>query len=194
MGSSCQHFELELKPIRDTFQSGPEFHSLRICHCHVVNCVLLGVPPAYAYMLRCTWYVALRVFWSNYNSLLDNRFCIFLHTYLFFSCYHLLAAHIGDYFPALNEFSTHTVIRPQVQHGRTKRSLQSTLDASVSTGSCWKLELWKLTWQHLGQLMQVKRKDKITGKGSREKQREKWTSIWAKNNARGQWDVKKWSV
>ncbi|KAH8247169.1 hypothetical protein KR032_011605, partial [Drosophila birchii] len=32
--------------------------------------------------------------------------------------------------PALDEFSTHTVIRPQVQHGRTKRSLPTTLDAT----------------------------------------------------------------
>ncbi|KAH8247392.1 hypothetical protein KR038_003714, partial [Drosophila bunnanda] len=32
--------------------------------------------------------------------------------------------------PALEEFSTHTVIRPQVQHGRTKRSLPTTLDAT----------------------------------------------------------------
>ncbi|KAH8318043.1 hypothetical protein KR074_003564, partial [Drosophila pseudoananassae] len=32
--------------------------------------------------------------------------------------------------PATHEFSTHTVIRPQVQHGRTKRSLVSTLDAT----------------------------------------------------------------
>ncbi|EDV48915.2 disintegrin and metalloproteinase domain-containing protein 12 [Drosophila erecta] len=32
--------------------------------------------------------------------------------------------------PVLDEFSTHTVIRPQVQHGRTKRSLLTTLDAT----------------------------------------------------------------
>ncbi|KAH8267346.1 hypothetical protein KR018_011802, partial [Drosophila ironensis] len=32
--------------------------------------------------------------------------------------------------PALQEFSTHSVIRPQVQHGRTKRSLLTTLDAT----------------------------------------------------------------
>ncbi|KAH8383474.1 hypothetical protein KR009_008880, partial [Drosophila setifemur] len=35
-----------------------------------------------------------------------------------------------DYYSALNEFSTHTVIRPQVQHGRTKSSLLTTLDAT----------------------------------------------------------------
>ncbi|KAH8330219.1 hypothetical protein KR067_000193, partial [Drosophila pandora] len=32
--------------------------------------------------------------------------------------------------PATHEFSTHSVIRPKVQHGRTKRSLLSTLDAT----------------------------------------------------------------
>ncbi|XP_032309037.1 disintegrin and metalloproteinase domain-containing protein 12 isoform X2 [Drosophila ananassae] len=36
----------------------------------------------------------------------------------------------ADYFPATHEFSTHSVIRPKVQHGRTKRSLLSTLDAT----------------------------------------------------------------
>lgn len=76
----------------------------------------------------------------NYNICLVNRFPIFIASSL--SLFHifianilylfLLAAHIGDYFPALNEFSTHTVIRPQVQHGRTRRALQSTLDATVS--------------------------------------------------------------
>ncbi|XP_039232745.1 disintegrin and metalloproteinase domain-containing protein 12 isoform X3 [Drosophila yakuba] len=35
-----------------------------------------------------------------------------------------------DAHPVLDEFSTHTVIRPQVQHGRTKRSLLTTLDAT----------------------------------------------------------------
>ncbi|XP_016977548.1 disintegrin and metalloproteinase domain-containing protein 12 [Drosophila rhopaloa] len=39
-------------------------------------------------------------------------------------------AHTADYLPVLDEFSTHTVIRPQVQHGRTKRSLLTTLDAT----------------------------------------------------------------
>ncbi|XP_002137337.3 disintegrin and metalloproteinase domain-containing protein 12 [Drosophila pseudoobscura] len=39
-------------------------------------------------------------------------------------------AHIADLFPALKEFSTHTVIRPQVQHARTRQDLQSTLDAA----------------------------------------------------------------
>ncbi|SPP80365.1 disintegrin and metalloproteinase domain-containing protein 12 [Drosophila guanche] len=39
-------------------------------------------------------------------------------------------AYIADYFPALNEFSTHTVIRPQVQHAHTQQDLQSTLDAA----------------------------------------------------------------
>ncbi|KMZ03562.1 uncharacterized protein Dsimw501_GD20406 [Drosophila simulans] len=32
--------------------------------------------------------------------------------------------------PVLDEFSTYTVIRPQVEHGRTKRSLLTTLDAT----------------------------------------------------------------
>ncbi|XP_030239817.1 disintegrin and metalloproteinase domain-containing protein 12 [Drosophila navojoa] len=60
-------------------------------------------------------------------------------------------AHIGDYFPALNEFSTHTVIRPQVHHGRTKRALQSTLDASDG------LHAPQLTLQytHQGQRIQI---------------------------------------
>ncbi|XP_017119057.1 disintegrin and metalloproteinase domain-containing protein 12 [Drosophila elegans] len=39
-------------------------------------------------------------------------------------------AHTADHLPVLDEFSTHTVIRPQVQHERTKRSLLSTLDAT----------------------------------------------------------------
>ncbi|XP_052841835.1 disintegrin and metalloproteinase domain-containing protein 12 [Drosophila gunungcola] len=39
-------------------------------------------------------------------------------------------AHTADHLPVLDEFSTHTVIRPQVQHGRTKRSLLTTLDAT----------------------------------------------------------------
>lgn len=77
----------------------------------------------------------------NYNIYLVNSFYIFISISL--SLFHifiaiflfLFAAHIGDYFPALNEFSTHTVIRPKVQHGRTRRALQSTLDATVS-GSC----------------------------------------------------------
>ncbi|KAI8045595.1 hypothetical protein M5D96_001777 [Drosophila gunungcola] len=38
--------------------------------------------------------------------------------------------HTADHLPVLDEFSTHTVIRPQVQHGRTKRSLLTTLDAT----------------------------------------------------------------
>ncbi|XP_017046909.1 disintegrin and metalloproteinase domain-containing protein 12 [Drosophila ficusphila] len=39
-------------------------------------------------------------------------------------------AHTADYLHVLDEFKTHTVIRPQVQHGRTKRSLLTTLDAT----------------------------------------------------------------
>lgn len=77
----------------------------------------------------------------NYNIYLVNSFYIFISISL--SLFHifiaifliLFSAHIGDYFPALNEFSTHTVIRPKVHHGRTRRALQSTLDATVS-GSC----------------------------------------------------------
>ncbi|TDG47412.1 hypothetical protein AWZ03_006140 [Drosophila navojoa] len=63
----------------------------------------------------------------------------------------LIRPHIGDYFPALNEFSTHTVIRPQVHHGRTKRALQSTLDASDG------LHAPQLTLQytHQGQRIQI---------------------------------------
>ncbi|EDW67790.2 disintegrin and metalloproteinase domain-containing protein 9 [Drosophila virilis] len=60
-------------------------------------------------------------------------------------------AHIGDYFPALNEFSTHTVIRPQVQHGRTKRSLQSTLDASDGLHA----PHFTLSYTHQGQRIQI---------------------------------------
>ncbi|XP_017067188.2 LOW QUALITY PROTEIN: disintegrin and metalloproteinase domain-containing protein 12 [Drosophila eugracilis] len=36
----------------------------------------------------------------------------------------------ADHLTVLDEFSTHTVIRPQVEHGRTKRSLPTTLDAT----------------------------------------------------------------
>lgn len=43
-----------------------------------------------------------------------------------------IAAH-----PVLEEFSTYTVIRPQVEHGRTKRSLLTTLDATVSRQGYW---------------------------------------------------------
>lgn len=77
----------------------------------------------------------------NYNTYLVNSFFIFISISLslfqiFIAIFlFLFAAHIGDYFPALNEFSTHTVIRPKVHHGRTRRALQSTLDATVS-GSC----------------------------------------------------------
>ncbi|XP_036675344.3 disintegrin and metalloproteinase domain-containing protein 12 [Drosophila suzukii] len=39
-------------------------------------------------------------------------------------------AHTADYATVLDEFSTHSVIRPQVEHGRTKRSLLTTLDAT----------------------------------------------------------------
>ncbi|EDV92745.1 zinc metalloproteinase-disintegrin-like berythractivase [Drosophila grimshawi] len=60
-------------------------------------------------------------------------------------------AHIGDYFPALNEFSTHTVIRPQVQHGRTKRSLQSTLDATDGLHA----PSLSLSYTHQGQRIQI---------------------------------------
>jgi len=44
-----------------------------------------------------------------------------------------IAAHTADYATVLDEFSTHSVIRPQVEHGRTKRSLLTTLDATVSS-------------------------------------------------------------
>ncbi|XP_023165287.2 disintegrin and metalloproteinase domain-containing protein 12 [Drosophila hydei] len=60
-------------------------------------------------------------------------------------------AHIGDYFPALNEFSTHTVIRPQVQHGRTKRALQSTLDATDGLHA----PQLTLLYTHQGQRIQI---------------------------------------
>ncbi|EDW16714.2 disintegrin and metalloproteinase domain-containing protein 12 isoform X1 [Drosophila mojavensis] len=60
-------------------------------------------------------------------------------------------AHIGDYFPALNEFSTHTVIRPQVHHGRTKRALQSTLDASDGLHA----PQLTLKYTHQGQRIQI---------------------------------------
>ncbi|XP_032592713.2 disintegrin and metalloproteinase domain-containing protein 9 [Drosophila grimshawi] len=60
-------------------------------------------------------------------------------------------AHIGDYFPALNEFSTHTVIRPQVQHGRTKRSLQGTLDATDGLHA----PSLSLSYTHQGQRIQI---------------------------------------
>ncbi|XP_017046780.1 zinc metalloproteinase-disintegrin-like MTP8 [Drosophila ficusphila] len=39
-------------------------------------------------------------------------------------------ANSADYLQILDEFKIHTVIRPQVQHGRTKRSLLTTLDAT----------------------------------------------------------------
>ncbi|KAL7727870.1 hypothetical protein ACLKA6_019437 [Drosophila palustris] len=60
-------------------------------------------------------------------------------------------AHIGDYFPALNEFSTHTVIRPLVQHGRTKRALQSTLDAADGLHA----PQLTLSYMHQGQRIQI---------------------------------------
>lgn len=90
----------------------------------------------------------------NYNIYLVNSFYIFISIALFL--FHLLiaiflflfAAHIGDYFPALNEFSTHTVIRPKVQHGRTRRALQSTLDATVSWKLCKGKMRGKLGMEH----------------------------------------------
>ncbi|XP_060645498.1 disintegrin and metalloproteinase domain-containing protein 12 [Drosophila nasuta] len=60
-------------------------------------------------------------------------------------------AHIGDYFPALNEFSTHTVIRPQVQHGRTKRALHSSLDAADGLHA----EQLTLSYTHQGQRIHI---------------------------------------
>ncbi|XP_034489289.1 disintegrin and metalloproteinase domain-containing protein 12 [Drosophila innubila] len=60
-------------------------------------------------------------------------------------------AHIGDYFPALNEFSTHTVIRPLVQHGRTKRALHSTLDATDGLHA----PQLTLSYMHQGQRIQI---------------------------------------
>ncbi|XP_034488305.1 zinc metalloproteinase-disintegrin-like MTP8 [Drosophila innubila] len=60
-------------------------------------------------------------------------------------------AHVGDYFPALNEFSTHTVIRPLVQHGRTKRALHSTLDATDGLHA----PQLTLSYMHQGQRIQI---------------------------------------
>ncbi|EDW85054.2 uncharacterized protein Dwil_GK14446 [Drosophila willistoni] len=60
-------------------------------------------------------------------------------------------AYIGNYFPALNEFTTHTVIRPKVQHGRTKRSLQSTLDAADGLHA----QHITLSYLHQGQRIQI---------------------------------------
>ncbi|KAH8407940.1 hypothetical protein KR222_004177, partial [Zaprionus bogoriensis] len=61
--------------------------------------------------------------------------------------------------PALNEFSTHTVIRPQVQHGRTKRALQSTLDAEDGLHAPHIL----LSYLHQGQrvLAELQRNDRL---------------------------------
>ncbi|XP_034488304.1 zinc metalloproteinase-disintegrin-like MTP8 [Drosophila innubila] len=63
----------------------------------------------------------------------------------------LAASHVGDYFPALNEFSTHTVIRPLVQHGRTKRALHSTLDATDGLHA----PQLTLSYMHQGQRIQI---------------------------------------
>lgn len=125
------------KPIRDTFQSGRDLSFVfGLCHAasSIFGCV--AVPCACLSVCVCECNSA-----YNYNIYLVNSFYIFIsisltlfHTFIAIFLF-LFAAHIGDYFPALNEFSTHTVIRPKVQHGRTRRALQSTLDATVS-GSC----------------------------------------------------------
>uniref|UniRef100_W8B9I5 Disintegrin and metalloproteinase domain-containing protein 9 n=1 Tax=Ceratitis capitata TaxID=7213 RepID=W8B9I5_CERCA len=57
----------------------------------------------------------------------------------------------GDFFPALNEFSSHSVIRPEVWHGRHKRALRSTLDAEDSQH----VPHITLTYQHEGQRVQI---------------------------------------
>ncbi|KAH8360157.1 hypothetical protein KR093_011094, partial [Drosophila rubida] len=53
--------------------------------------------------------------------------------------------------PALNEFSTHTVIRPRVQHGRTKRALHSSLDATDGLHA----EQLTLSYTHQGQRVHI---------------------------------------
>nr|XP_036234356.1 disintegrin and metalloproteinase domain-containing protein 12 isoform X3 [Bactrocera oleae] len=53
----------------------------------------------------------------------------------------------GDFFPDLKEFSSHSVIRPQILHGRHKRALRSTLDAKDGQH----VPHITLTYQHEGQ-------------------------------------------
>ncbi|XP_053946621.1 disintegrin and metalloproteinase domain-containing protein 12, partial [Anastrepha ludens] len=57
----------------------------------------------------------------------------------------------GDFFPALNEFSSHSVIRPEILHGRHKRALRSTLDAEDGQH----VPHITLTYQHEGQRVHV---------------------------------------
>ncbi|XP_011202670.2 disintegrin and metalloproteinase domain-containing protein 12 [Bactrocera dorsalis] len=57
----------------------------------------------------------------------------------------------GDFFPALNEFTSHSVIRPEIQHGRHKRALRSTLDAEEGQH----VPHITLTYQHEGQRVHI---------------------------------------
>ncbi|XP_036234356.2 disintegrin and metalloproteinase domain-containing protein adm-2 [Bactrocera oleae] len=57
----------------------------------------------------------------------------------------------GDFFPDLKEFSSHSVIRPQILHGRHKRALRSTLDAKDGQH----VPHITLTYQHEGQRVYI---------------------------------------
>uniref|UniRef100_A0A0K8UA17 Disintegrin and metalloproteinase domain-containing protein 12 n=1 Tax=Bactrocera latifrons TaxID=174628 RepID=A0A0K8UA17_BACLA len=57
----------------------------------------------------------------------------------------------GDFFPALNEFTSHSVIRPEILHGRHKRALRSTLDAEEGQH----VPHITLTYQHEGQRVHI---------------------------------------
>ncbi|XP_030376058.1 disintegrin and metalloproteinase domain-containing protein 12 [Scaptodrosophila lebanonensis] len=60
-------------------------------------------------------------------------------------------AQFGDFFPDLYDFTKHTVIHPRVHHGKTRRSLQSSLDAvdGLHTPHI------TLTYTHEGQRIQI---------------------------------------
>ncbi|XP_039948964.1 disintegrin and metalloproteinase domain-containing protein 12 [Bactrocera tryoni] len=57
----------------------------------------------------------------------------------------------GDFFPAFNEFTSHSVIRPEILHGRHKRALRSTLDAEEGQH----VPHITLTYQHEGQRVHI---------------------------------------
>ncbi|XP_067616727.1 disintegrin and metalloproteinase domain-containing protein 12 [Eurosta solidaginis] len=65
----------------------------------------------------------------------------------------------GNFFPALNEFSSHIVIRPEILHGRHKQALQSTLDAKDGQH----VPHITFTYQHEGQrvLIDLHRNDEL---------------------------------